>query len=160
MEVHLLTTSILHCPEIQALVPLNVLRYLALYPSTFVTFTEVHMCSRTAFAVPHALAAASSVPLVNPSPFYPAHALWLCVQVRAKRYRGPRAMPQPPLPGCCQLSIDHYPFKAATHGKTSMFLLESSTVAQKAVAVWYNSGPRSGLRSFPPYDFPHSDSIV
>lgn len=43
-------------------------------------------------------------------PFILPHALWLCVQVTAKWYQGPRAMPQPPLLGLSWLSID-YPWK-------------------------------------------------
>lgn len=94
------------------------------------------MCPRTAFRVSQDLAAARSVPLVNPGsgawedpPFLLPHALWLYVQVAAKCYQGTRAMPQPPLLGLCRFSIDYYPFKAPTHGKISIFLLESSTVA-------------------------------
>lgn len=71
-------------------------------------------------------------------PFILPHALWLCVQVTAKWYQGPRAIPQPPLLGLCRLSIHYYPFGAPTHGETTMFLLESRAVAQKAVAVYYD----------------------
>ena len=46
MEAHLLTASILHCPEVQALVPLNVLWYPTPYPSIFLLPSQRCTCAQ------------------------------------------------------------------------------------------------------------------